>query len=224
MACNTMFIAIVPAYNEETNIGSVVRSLFSHVDQVVVVDDCSLDRTAEEAQAAGAVVLIHEINRGQGAALETGHTYAREVGAEYVIHFDGDGQFSPDDIRPALLHVKKHNADVLLGSRFLDNRSNVPFLKKYLLHPIAKIINRFFGGLYLSDVHNGFRILSRRALDHIYITQDRMAHATEIPYLVRKHGLKYIEFPVKVTYKEFGQSGLSGVSIIKDLFFDKFIR
>lgn len=219
-----MFIAIVPAYNEEKNIGSVVRSLFRHVDQVVVVDDCSRDRTADEAKAAGAVVLVHEINRGQGAALETGHTYARQAGAKYVIHFDGDGQFSVDDIRPALEHLQKHNADILLGSRFLDARSNVPWLKKYFLHPIAKIINRLFGGLYLSDVHNGFRVLSRRALDHIEINQDRMAHATEIPYLVRKHNLAYVEFPVKVTYKEYGQSGLSGIAIVKDLFLDKFIR
>lgn len=219
-----MFIAIVPAYNEEKNIGSVVRSLFCHVDQVVVVDDCSHDKTAEEAKRAGAVVLIHEINRGQGAALETGHAYAREAGAEYVIHFDGDGQFSVDDILPALTHLQMHNAEVLLGSRFLDKRSNVPFLKKFFIHPIAKLINRLFGGLYLSDVHNGFRILSRRALHMIKINQDRMAHATEIPYLVRKHDLRYVEFPIKVTYKEYGQSGLSGISIVKDLFFDKFIR
>lgn len=219
-----MFIAIVPAYNEEKNIGSVVRSLFSHVDQVVVVDDCSKDRTVEEAVSAGAIVLAHDINRGQGAAIETGHAYAREAGAEYVIHFDGDGQFSVDDIHPALEHMQKHQADILLGSRFLDKRSNVPFLKKYFLHPIAKIINRFFGGLYLSDVHNGFRILSRYSLNHIHINQDRMAHATEIPYLVRKHNLKYVEFPVHVTYKEFGQSGLSGLHIIRDLIIGRYIN
>ncbi len=219
-----MFIAIVPAYNEEKNIGSVVRSLFSHVDQVVVVDDCSSDRTVEEAKVAGATVLVHTINRGQGAALETGHEYARSVRAEYIIHFDGDGQFSVDDIRPAFDHLQKHNADVLLGSRFLDGRSNVPFFKKYILHPAAKIINRAFGGLYLSDVHNGFRILSRRALEYIKINQDRMAHATEIPHLVRKHNLRYVEFPVKVIYKKYGQSGLSGIDIIKDLFFGKFIK
>ncbi len=219
-----MFVAIVPAYNEEKNIGSVVRSLFRHVDRVVVIDDCSQDRTIAEAEAAGAVVLAHEINRGQGAALETGHGYARQLGATYVIHFDGDGQFSVDDIAPALEHLKKNQADVLLGSRFLDGRSNVPYSKKYFLHPIAKIINRLFGGLYLSDVHNGFRILSGRALDHIVINQDRMAHATEIPYLVRKHRLPYVEFPVQVVYKEYGQSGLSGFNVIKDLFLDKFIR
>lgn len=219
-----MFIAIVPAFNEEKNIGSVVRSLFGHVDQVVVVDDCSFDRTAEEAKVAGAVVLQHEINRGQGAALETGHAYARQAGAKYVIHFDGDGQFSVEDIRPALEHLQKNNADVLLGSRFLDNRSNVPWFKKNILHPLAKLINRLFGGLYLSDVHNGFRILSEKALVHIEISQDRMAHATEIPYLIRKHQLRYTEFPVQVIYKEYGQSGLSGFAIVKDLFLDKFIR
>ena len=87
-----MFLAIVPAYNESKRIGSVVRSLFDHVDMVVVVDDASRDATATLAQQAGATVLQHTVNRGQGAALETGHAYARSIDATYVLHFDGDGQ------------------------------------------------------------------------------------------------------------------------------------
>ena len=93
-----MFIAIVPAHNEESSIGSVVRSLVRHVDQVVVVDDGSRDATAKEAASAGAVVLRHAINRGQGAALETGHEYARRAGADFVLHFDADGQFDAADV------------------------------------------------------------------------------------------------------------------------------
>ena len=219
-----MFLALVPAYNEEKRIAEVLQGLLSQVDSVVVIDDASSDTTAEVAEQCGAVVLRHEINRGQGAALETGHEYARLVGAEYVIHFDADGQFNPNDIAPALEVLKKENADILFGSRFLEKKSDIPWSKKYILFPIGKLLNTLFGSVALSDVHNGFRILTKNALHKIFITQDRMAHATEIPVLVKKQKLRFVEFPVEVTYHEYGQGGLGGLKIVKDLFTGKFIR
>jgi len=219
-----MFFAIIPAYNEEDRISGVIEGLRGHVDRVVVVDDASVDCTVQRAQKAGATVLRHKINRGQGAALQTGHAYARKHGAEHVIHFDGDGQFDVLDIGPALRRLKKSGVDVVLGSRFLDNRSNMPWFKKNILHPIGRVINKLFSGLHLSDVHNGFRVLNKKALEKIVITQDRMAHATEIPALIKKHNLSYIEFPVKVTYHEYGQRASGGVQVLKDLIFGKFVR
>lgn len=219
-----MFLAIVPAYNEEKIIATVITDLLREVDSVVVVDDASSDNTVAVAQAAGAVVLQHELNRGQGAALETGQEYARSVGAEYVIHFDADGQFDVADIAPALQAMQEKEADILFGSRFLEKRSNIPWSKQYIIFPLGKIVNKFFGSLPLSDVHNGFRILSQKALEHIQITQDRMAHATEIPVLAKYHNLRYIEFPITVTYHEYGQGGLGGVKVVKDLFTGKFIE
>jgi polyprenyl-phospho-N-acetylgalactosaminyl synthase len=218
-----MFLAIVPAYNEQNSIDSVVQSLFNHVDLVVVVDDGSQDNTFYKAKQAGAVVLRHELNRGQGAALETGHEYARQVSAEYILHFDGDGQFDVQDINPALTHMKEKQADVLFGSRFLDDRSNTPWLKKNIIFPIAKIVHKVFGGAKLTDVHNGFRILHRDALSKIKLTQDRMAHATEIPALAKTYNLRYIEYPVKVVYRRFGQNTAGGMNIVKDLLFGKFV-
>ncbi|PIZ95056.1 MAG: glycosyltransferase family 2 protein [Candidatus Magasanikbacteria bacterium CG_4_10_14_0_2_um_filter_37_12] len=219
-----MFLAIVPAYNEEKRIGSVVQSLFEHVDKVLVVDDCSEDNTFEESKKAGAVVLHHKINCGQGAALETGHEYARRNKAEYVLHFDGDGQFDTNDIIPALQKIKEKKADVLLGSRFLDNRSKIPWFKKYILLPVAQQVGRVFGGLKLTDAHNGFRILNINALKKIRITQDRMAHASQIPELIQKYNLNYVEFPVKVTYHEYGQCTVGGLRIMRDLIIGKFIK
>lgn len=218
-----MFLAIVPAYNEGKTIGSVARGLFEHVDKVVVVDDGSSDNTSHEAREVGAIVLRHEINRGQGAALETGHEYARKIGADYVLHFDGDGQFDPADIAPALKALQESGADILFGSRFLGKQANVPFLKKFFILPIAKLLNYLITELLLSDVHNGFRILTRRALDSIYITQDRMAHATEIVALVKKNKLKYIEFPVVVRYSEYGQGVVGGLRVLRDLVMGKFV-
>ncbi len=218
-----MFIALVPAFNEEQKIGSVVQSLFEHVDKVVVIDDASKDNTSKIAKEAGATVLRHKINRGQGASLQTGHEYCLKNKADYVLHFDGDGQFCVEDILPALEIVKKENVDILFGSRFLDDRTKVPFLKKYILFPIARIFNKM-SGVYLTDIHNGFRILNRKALENIVIEQDRMAHATEIPAKAKKFGLNYIEFPVKVVYHQYGGGLIHGVGVLRDLFFGKFLK
>ena len=219
-----MFLAIVPAYNESKRIGSVVRSLFDHVDMVVVVDDASRDATATLAQQAGATVLQHTVNRGQGAALETGHAYARSIDATYVLHFDGDGQFCVDDIAPALHRLETEKADILFGSRYLDTRSTLPWIKTHILHPAGKLVNRLFAKTTLSDAHNGFRILNKHALRHVVITQDKMAHATEIPYLAHTHKLRVVEFPVKVIYHEYGQTMRAGFTIMKDLIFGRFIK
>lgn len=220
-----MVLAIVPAYNEAKHIVSVVSDLRTVVDEVVVVNDCSIDDTAALAYHAGATVLSHAINRGAGAALETGHAYARLVGATYVVHFDGDGQFSAQEIHTALATLQKSQVDILFGSRFLlGNGKGLPWSKRYIIHPISRIIDRFFGSVRLTDVHNGFRILTPKALEKIEITQDRMAHASQIPQLVKKHGLTYVEFPITVTYHEYGQTARGGVLILKDLFVDRFLH
>jgi glycosyltransferase involved in cell wall biosynthesis len=219
-----MFIAIVPAYNEEKRIAQVIGDLLSHVDIVVVVDDKSSDATIVEAEKNGAVVLKHKLNLGQGAALETGHEYARKVQADYVLHFDGDGQFCVEDILPALEKLKEEKVDILFGSRFLDNRTKLPFFKKYILLPIGRFVNKFFGVISLRDSQNGFRILNKHALEKIKITQNRMAHATEIMGLTKEHNLKYIEFPVQVIYHEYGQGLKGGFGIVKDLLLGKFIK
>ncbi|MFH0857872.1 MAG: glycosyltransferase family 2 protein [Candidatus Magasanikbacteria bacterium] len=218
-----MFIALVPAYNEEKRIRGVIEGLKPHVDMIVVLDDCSKDNTEGIAREAGAKVIRHHINRGQGASLQTGHEYAQKIGADYVLHFDGDGQFDPHDIRPALEHLEKEKADILFGSRFLDSRSNVPFLKRYILLPLSRRVNSVFG-LGLSDVHNGFRILHKNAFSNMHIEQDRMAHATEIEMETKRLDLKYTEFPVKVIYHEYGQGIRGGVAILKDLLLQKFIK
>lgn len=219
-----MFLALVPAYNEAQTIQLVVQSLLQEVDSVVVIDDASTDQTGKRARGAGATVLRHELNRGQGAALETGQEYARLVDADYIIHFDADGQFDPRDIAPALQALQQNQSDILFGSRFLGKSSNIPWSKKIFLFPLGKLVSRLFGSLPLSDVHNGFRILSQTALQKIHITQDRMAHATEIPVLAKQQGLRWLEFPVQVQYHKYGQGGAGGLRVVKDLITGSFVR
>jgi glycosyltransferase involved in cell wall biosynthesis len=217
-----MFYIIIPAYNEEKNIGRVIGGLFENgYNHVVVVDDGSTDGTVREAERAGAVVLRHIINRGQGAALQTGDEYALAHEAEAVVHFDADGQFDAADITPALAAMREARAEMVMGSRFMDRRSRMPLSKKYFLLPIARAVNFLFAGIWLSDAHNGFRILSGNALEKIKITQDGMAHNSDVVRQVKKHGLKFIEHPVLVVYREYGQGLGGGIKILWDLLFAK---
>jgi len=212
---------VVPAFNEEGKIGRVIRGLFEHsYKNVLVVDDGSSDQTAMQAREAGALVIRHLINRGQGAALQTGNDWAIKNGAELIVHFDGDGQFNPKDIAHGLEKIQAENLDVLLGSRFLDTRSKIPFFKKYFILPISRFVNNLITGLKLTDVHNGFRILNLAAAKEIRITQDGMAHNSEIPKLIKKLNLRYSEYPVEVSYNEHGQGIGGGFKILRDLFID----
>lgn len=220
-----MIFVVVPAFNETKKIGRVVRDLFEHgYNNVVVVDDGSSDDTAQNAKVAGAMIIRHEVNRGQGAALQTGNEYALNCGAKIIIHFDADGQFNPRDIAGAITLMNSENLDVVLGSRFLDDRSNIPFFKKFFLLPISRLINNFLTGLKLSDVHNGFRVLNEPAAKKIKITQDGMAHNSQIPKLIKEHNLKYREYPVEVFYEENGQGVVGGFKILYDLLIDRISR
>src|SRR3989339_408317 len=143
-----MILVVIPAYNEEKKIGRVVCDLFKQgYKNVLVVDDCSIDNTLEESIKAGAKILKHNINRGQGATIETGNKYARQKGYDTVVHFDGDGQMNSNDIKIAIEKIDKKECDVVLGSRFLDTRSKIPFLKKYLILPVSRWINFVFTGV-----------------------------------------------------------------------------
>lgn len=215
-----MIFVVVPAYNEQENIGRVLRGLFERgYDKVLVVDDGSTDNTSIIAKGAGAIVLRHEVNRGQGASLQTGNDYAQRVGAKIVVHFDADGQFNPADISEAVKRVEEEDLDIILGSRFLDDRSTIPWFKKNIILPVARLINYIFTGLKLTDAHNGFRVLNGKALSKIKITHDGMAHNSEIAYQIKKHKLKWTEHPVEVKYFEFGQGVGGGIKTFFDLLF-----
>lgn len=215
---------IIPAYNEEKTIAPVVRGVFASNPgaQVVVVDDGSSDKTARLAKESGAIVLQHIINRGQGAALETGNNYALMAGAEVIAHFDADGQFEPREIASLVAPIERGEVEVVLGSRFLKNNA-IPLSKKYLILPVARLVNFIFTGLWLSDAHNGFRAMSRHAAEAIKISQDRMAHNSEIVRQIKEKNLSFIEAPVTVHYHRYGQGIGGGLRIIKDLLFGKLV-
>ena len=216
---------VIPAFNEEKNIKAVIEDIRSEIpdSNIVVVDDCSNDDTVRIAKNQGVVVLRHIINRGQGAALQTGNKYAIQKKADIIVHFDGDGQHRSKDIKKLIEPIRNNIVDVSLGSRFLDSDNKIPFTKKYFILKPAIIFNWFFTGLKLSDAHNGLRAFSVSAAKRIGIAQDKYAHATEIISEIKRHGLRYQEVPIKIIYNKYGQKFTDGFKIIKDLIFKKIL-
>jgi polyprenyl-phospho-N-acetylgalactosaminyl synthase len=212
---------IIPAFNEEKTIGEVIKKIKPLVDEVVVVDDGSSDKTAAIALVGGAIVLKHPLNRGQGAALETGNQYALQKGADIIFHFDADGQFSVEDIPAVLAPLLAGEADAVLGSRFLEKKSNMPFFKEKVFMPIARLVNRLLFGAVLTDPQSGFRAATAQVWKKIKIRQDGMAHCSEIIAKIFKNKLRVREVSITVFYDDFGQRFGGGVRIIKDLFLAK---
>ncbi len=220
---------IIPAYNEKAAIGSVLQDLSALGCPIVVVDDGSPENIKEEVKKYEPVIYLrHKANLGQGAALQTGIDFALGQGAVYIVSFDADGQHSAADIPVLLDPVFNGEADIVLASRFLvKGHHNASFLKEMVLKT-GRWVNYFFTGLYLSDAHNGLRAMNRLAAITIRITENRMAHATEIIAQVKKHQLRYKEVPAKVIYTDYsrhkGQSSLNSVKIFFDLVLQKLFR
>lgn len=217
----------MPAYNESRTIREVVSELVPDYPSIVVVDDGSSDNTADEARGAGAVVLRHVVNRGQGAALQTGIGFALIRGARYVVTFDGDGQHLPSDIAVLLEPLRAGRADVTLGSRFRGSAEEMPRTRRWLLGA-AVIFTRLVSGARVTDTHNGLRAFTRSAASKLEIRLDRMAHASEIIDQIVRGGLRYEEVPVHVRYTEYsrakGQSSLGAARVLIDYLWGKWLR
>ena len=216
--------AVVPVYNESpTKLNSVLADLSRFVDDIVVIDDGS-NNYSYKLQVTSYKLLTHDLNRGQGAALQTGTDYAVRQGADIIVHFDADGQHNADDIPDLIKPIQTGQADFVFGSRFLGKNSNMPWSKKNILQPMARFVNLIFTNLKLSDAHNGLRAFNVKIADKIYLTQDRMAHNTEYSRLVKKNNIRYAEAAVKVNYSEYGQGVKDGVRVVRELVTGKIIK
>lgn len=214
-------ICIIPAFNEKKTIAQVVREAGLYVDEVVVVNDGSIDNTAILAREAGATVLDHLINRDQGAALETGNQYALAQKADIIVHFDADGQFLAEEIGDLIKPLLNGDYDVVFGSRFLEKKSKIPWLKDKLIFPLARIINKILFGVNLTDPQSGFRAMSAAAAAAIHIEQDGKAHCSEILAKVFNKKFRIKEVPITVIYNDFGLNLFGGIKIIKDTLLSK---
>lgn len=212
---------IIPLYNEASVIGGVITELLAHYPNVICIDDGSSDTSAEVARAAGARMVRHPINLGQGAALQTGFEYAlQHPECDYVVTFDADGQHRIEDAAAMLDLARTDDLAVVFGSRFLDDRTKPGWIKRVILKTAVWVTN-MTTGMKLTDAHNGLRVIRRDALAQVDLKQDRMAHATEIVLELGRTGLPWREYPVELLYTDYskakGQSVLNSVNILVDL-------
>jgi len=202
---------VIAAYNEGKSIAKVISGLKkADYHNIVVVDDGSRDNTYDVALSTGAIVLRHVVNRGQGASLKTGIDYSLKSGADIIVTFDADGQHRVEDLKAMIAPVKGGQCDIALGSRFLKPVS-MPFFRRLTLK-IAVLVVWFFYGAKMTDAHNGFRAMNRKAAQTINITSDRMEHASQIVEEIHKKHLRFKEIPVTILYTDYsmqhGQGGM----------------
>ena len=216
---------VIPCYREDPAVvRRTVEGLRGGPWKVVLVDDGSPEPLAQNCPELSGIVkmLRHPINRGQGAALQTGADYAVAHGADAVVHFDADGQHAAADIPRFLAALDAGDCDIVLGSRFLrpDDLAAIPSGRRRMLR-LARLVESCLTGLKLTDVHNGFRALGPRALAEIRLGEDRMAHATEILLQVSRKRLRWKELPTHVVYSDYssakGQGAGNAFNILWDL-------
>lgn len=214
---------VIPMYNEGTVIGSVVEEVIRSFPHVVCIDDGSSDGSVEAARAAGAHVIRHPINLGQGASLQTGFDYAMlDPLMTEVLTFDADGQHQVADALGMIEKLHDERLDVVIGSRFLDERTQLSRAKRIVLRTAA-FYTRVTTGLALTDAHNGLRVFDRGLIERIEITQNRMAHASELVDQIGSLKVRWSEFPTHIVYTEYskakGQSLLNSINILFELLF-----
>ena len=213
-------IVIVPVYNEGLTVAATVSGLRQTFRHVVCVDDGSTDGSGDLARAAGATVLRHHVNLGQGAALQTGFDHAVTAGAHHVVTFDGDGQHLVEDAARMVRHARETGVDVVLASRFSGATEGMPFMRGLVLRA-GVYFTRWTAGLAVTDTHNGLRVLSDRALRKIRLQLPRMAYASELLNAIVPLGLTYGEIPTTVLYTSYtrtkGQRNSNSLNILFDL-------
>ncbi|MFT4663999.1 MAG: glycosyltransferase involved in cell wall biosynthesis [Polaribacter sp.] len=211
----------VPVFNEEQVIFQVIKNIRKRgYEQIFIINDGSTDHSAKEAERAGATVIQHLVNRGAGAAAQTAIVLARKRGFKYLLMMDGDGQHCPDDIPSLSTTLLSSRSDIVIGSRFLKDFSNMPNIRKGYNRIANQLTNLFCNNSY-TDTQSGYRLLNRNAIETLNLTLDGFSFCSEMLILSERAGLEITEAPVKTLYSDYslqkGQNFLSGVSTAWDL-------
>ena len=214
---------IIPCYNEGSVIKDVIEGARETFPNIVAVNDGSADNSAEQIHAAGAHLVNHPVNLGQGAALQTGVEYARaQAGARYFATFDADGQHQVKDVVAMLERLRSEDVDIIVGTRFAGPKKDddqVPLIKRIVLKTVVLLSPRT-RRLGLTDAHNGLRAFNKKVADELNIRMNGMSHASEFVAQMDEKGWKVSEQPVDILYTEYsmskGQSLINGVNILSD--------
>jgi len=195
-----LIVACIPAYNEEKTIARVVLLAQRHVDKVVVCDDGSLDLTADIAQGLGATVIRHDRNLGYGAAMQSLFRKARELDADVMLTLDGDGQHDAREIPKLIEPISVDKADIVVGSRLLEGKNDIPPYRRLGIKFITKMSGRFENGR-VSDAQSGFRAYSKKAIQGLRLHENGMGASAEIMLRAKEKGFRVAEVPVETRYQ-----------------------
>jgi polyprenyl-phospho-N-acetylgalactosaminyl synthase len=228
IANNPSIFIIVPGFNEASVIRQTVVTLLEKKYAVVVVDDASTDNTRNVLLGLPVFYIRHLSNLGQGAAIRTGMELALKKGAEFIVTFDADGQHDVTDIEKMIHLLQQEKADIIFGSRFLEGAATNVHTSRKIILKTARLINYLASGILLSDANNGLRVMTREAALKMQITENRSSHNAQVQNLVKKHGLKYAECPVNISYsaysKKKGLRNINSIRILYDLILYKIFR
>jgi len=190
----------IPAFNEEKNIAGLLIKLKKISQNIIVCDDGSEDLTGKIAENLGAIVIQHKKNLGYGSAIKSIFLKAHEVNADVLVTFDADGQHRIEDINTILEPIKKNIADIVIGSRFLNNNQEMPKYRKIGIQTITKLTN-VTGGTKITDSQSGFRAYSKKILENVKPTESGMGISTEILIKTQKAGYRITEVPITILYE-----------------------
>jgi glycosyltransferase involved in cell wall biosynthesis len=224
-------IAVIPCLNEAQFIRNIVTRARRYVDEVIVVDDGSTDNTALAASGAGATVIAHKSRQGAGAATRTAFEAAKTFEADVLVTLDGDGQHNPDEIPQILDPIIRGEADLVIGSRFLNpHLEDVPRYRKFGIDVITWLYN-IGSQTKVTDSQSGFRAYSRRLVEEINITEDGFGFSVQVLIQARKKDFVITEVPVSCIYHADGSTinpishGLGvAFSVLKLRFMSKYLR
>jgi glycosyltransferase involved in cell wall biosynthesis len=210
-------VCVIPAHNEETTIGSVVRNARIICNSVIVVNDGSTDRTVEEAKKAEAKVVNHIFKLGVGAALSTGLRAAISDGAEIIITLDADEQHDPKEIPSIITPIFNRKADLVIGSRTLEKNSEMP-VQKLIANKILSKLTSLASGIEIKDSQSGFRGMTRQVAETIKYESTDYQWASEMIILLAKRGTKIINVPIKTVYFKSRRRGAGFRDAVKILY------
>ncbi len=213
---------LIPVFNEEKQIKNVISDLRKTFKNIIAVNDGSTDSSGEILQSLDIITLNHTINLGQGAAISTGFKYIQKLdNAHAVITFDADGQHSCDDAIAFAEEIQKCDEEIIFGSRFIDNKSNIPLIKKIVLSIVVMFTNTL-SKINLTDAHNGFKAIKKTCLEKLDIDIDGFGFESQIIHQVSLKGILYKEMPTHTKYTNYsrnkGQKLINGLIILEDLF------
>lgn len=195
---------VIPVFNEEHTISKTLKDVSKYVDKIIVVDDGSTDNTSNIIKGKKVILIKHLVNLGQGAALQTGFEYVKQIDSDIIVTFDADGQHKASEIPKMIQPILEEKTDITLGSRFLGRVVGVPLIRLIVLK-MGIIFTRIYSGLKITDTHNGLRAFTRTALSQINITHNRWAHPSDILYQIGKNNFKIIEIPTTVLYTNYSK-------------------